>query len=237
MNTGITETRRLTEKIDGWLHDREGVLLYKTAQACVGKGVIVEVGSWKGKSTSWIGRGSKSGAGEKVFAVDPHIGSNEHQSGTGVWTFDEFKRNIKASGVEDVVVPIVKTSEEAARTFTEKIEFIFIDGAHEYEYVKQDFDVWYPKVIEGGLMAFHDTIGWPGPKKVVAEDIVRSRHFRNVRFAHSITIAQKVAANSVYDRVRSRYVMMLKSLYEAFHKTNPPKRIRTLAIDLLGMIQ
>jgi MMP 1-O-methyltransferase len=236
MNNGIAETRRLTQNIDGWLHDEEGKLLFNAARQCSGKGVIVEIGSWKGKSTSWLGHGSKAGAKTRIYAVDPHIGSQEHQVGGGVWTFEEFKRNIEASGVNDIVVPIVKTSEAAAKNFSERVEFVFIDGAHEYEAVKQDFDLWYPKVVEGGIIAFHDTIGWTGPKEVVKNDVVHSHHFRNVRFAHSITIAQKVAANTAIDRIRNRYVLFLKTVYELIHNMNPPKIVRTGVIRLFGFL-
>lgn len=237
MDPHLEETRALTQNLDGWLHDSEGELLYETAKSCSGRGVIVEIGSWKGKSTSWMGRGAKQGKRVKIFAVDPHVGSNEHQSGGKVWTFEEFKQNIKATRVEDIVIPLVTTSEEAAKELTDPVEFVFIDGAHEYEFVKQDFDLWFPKVIEGGTMAFHDTIGWIGPKKVVAENVARSESFKNMRFVHSITMAQKVQRNSTYDRIRNRYILFLKSLYEIIHNQNPPKVVRRLFIKVFSFIQ
>ncbi|MCS6951010.1 MAG: class I SAM-dependent methyltransferase, partial [bacterium] len=84
------ETRRellaLTEKVEGWLTVEEGELLYQLARACKGKGVIVEIGSFKGKSTIWLAKGSLAGAGVRVFAIDPHTGSEEHrQDGQPVW--------------------------------------------------------------------------------------------------------------------------------------------------------
>lgn len=237
MPSDLDETRALARSLDGWLHGSEGELLYETAKNCSGRGVIVEIGSWKGKSTSWIGRGSKQGKHTRVFAVDPHTGSNEHQSGSKVWTFEEFKQNIKTTGVEDIVIPLVKTSEEAAKEFTELVEFVFIDGAHEYEFVKQDFDLWFPKVIDHGIMAFHDTIRWAGPKTVVEENVARSNHFKNLKFVHSITIAQKVLQNSRLDRIRNRYVIFLKNLYEMVHNQNPPKVVRRFFIRLFSFLQ
>ena len=45
----------------GWMNDAEGLLLYQLARKCSGKGVIVEIGSWKGRSTIWLGHGSRDG--------------------------------------------------------------------------------------------------------------------------------------------------------------------------------
>lgn len=233
----IDITRDLAKPIDGWLHDYEGELLYTIAKNCAGSGVIVEVGSWKGKSTTWIGRGSRRGKSTKIYAIDPHVGSTEHQAGGKVWTFEEFVRNIKASGIDDIVVPMVKTSEDAAKEVAEPVEFVFIDGAHEYDFVKLDYELWYPKVITGGTMAFHDTIGWIGPKKVVSEDIAHSRHFRKMRFVHSITTAVKVPENSIFDRMHNRYVLLLKGLYEIIHNQNPPKIVRIFFIRFFLLLQ
>ena len=161
------EVIRLIEKMDGWLSTVEMGLLYDLAKNCKGNGVIVEIGSWKGKSTICLSKGSKRGNQVKIYAIDPHTGDSKQRERLGkVWTFEEFERNIKSVEDDDVVIPIVKTSEEAAENFKEPVELIFIDGAHEYELIKLDFNLWFPKVIEGGIMAFHDTTGRFGLKKL-----------------------------------------------------------------------
>lgn len=202
--------------VDGWLNPTEARLLYRLASQCKGRGAIVEIGSWKGKSTICLARGSLVGAKTKVHAVDPHTGSPEHSKAFGVvWTFDEFRRNIENAGMTEMVVPHVDFSDSAARKFDEPVEFIFIDGLHEYEGVKLDFDSWFPKVIEHGTMAFHDTTGWPGVLKVMKEDVFKSRHFRKVRFAKSIVHGEKVARNTWLERVENR-VMLCAFLTHAF---------------------
>jgi Methyltransferase domain len=35
--------------------------------------------------------------------------------------------------------------------------FIFIDARHDYESVREDFQVWAPKLAPDGAMAFHDS--------------------------------------------------------------------------------
>lgn len=210
----LTEIESRVATVDGWLNPAEGRLLYRLAKGCSGKGVIVEVGSWKGKSTIWLGHGSRDGHNLRIHAIDPHTGSPEHQqNAAGVWTFDEFQRNIQAAGVSDLVAPHVDYSVAAAKGFNEPVEFAFIDGQHEYEAVKADFEAWFPKVIEGGIIAFHDTTGWPGPRKVVADSLFKSPHFKNVRFVKSITYGVKTAQNSLWDRLVNRLNLCLFLTY------------------------
>ena len=233
----IEETKKFADKAEGWLSDREGEILYNLAKNCKGKGVIVEIGSWEGKSTIWIGSGSKNGNKVKIYAIDPHTGSSEHQKeNEKIWTFEEFKKNIKNAKVDDIILPLVKTSEEAAKNFNKPVEFIFIDGAHEYEFVKLDFDLWFPKVVNGGIMAFHDTISWKSPKKVVADYVYKSKHFKNVKFVDTITFAQKVEQNSLKDRLKNRYVLLLKNLYEFAGKLHLPKPIKKIGKKIVRAV-
>jgi hypothetical protein len=48
-------------------------------------------------------------------------------------------------------------SQEVAATFNLPIDFLFIDGDHSYDAVKTDWDGWYPKMVEGGIIALHDS--------------------------------------------------------------------------------
>ncbi len=207
------EIKKLLEKIDGWITDNELQLLFNLAKNCGGKGVIVEIGSWKGKSTICLASGSKIGSRTKVFAIDPHTGSKEHIVMFGkVNTFLEFKNNIKNAGVEDIVEPIVATSYETAKNFNKPIELIFIDGTHEYELVKLDFNLWFPKVINEGLMVFHDTMS-DGPKKVVNRYLYWGNRFKNVKFVDGITYAIKVDKVSFIDRVKNIFMYFILLFY------------------------
>jgi predicted O-methyltransferase YrrM len=210
-----SEVGKLAERVQGWLTDYEGALLYELARNCTGKGVIVEIGSWKGKSTIWLASGSKKGKKIKVYAVDPHTGSSEHRRAFGkIRTFEEFDRNLKEARVNDIVVPILATSAEAANVFKEPVELIFIDGSHEYEMAKLDFQSWFPKVVNGGIMAFHDSFRGTGPRRVVEESLCKSPNFRNLTFAGSIGFAEKVTSNSMGERFRNRFTVLLRGLYE-----------------------
>jgi len=202
--------------VDGWLHPKEARLLYRLASQCQGLGAIVEIGSWKGKSTICLARGSIAGHKTKINAIDPHTGSPEHSREFGVvWTFDEFRRNIEKAGVSEMINPHVDYADAVAKKFDEPVELIFIDGIHEYEGVKIDFDDWFPKVINHGVMAFHDSTCWPGVLRCVSEDVFKSRRFRKVRFARSIVYGEKVAQNTFFERVENR-IFHLAFLIHAF---------------------
>jgi MMP 1-O-methyltransferase len=194
----------LIKDVPGWLTDEEGEALFELAKGCTGRGVIVEIGSWKGKSTICLGLGSRAGEGVRIFAIDPHAD----------YRFGDFKSNVERAGIADLVTPIASLSQPAADGFDEPVELLFVDGSHEYDLVLEDFEKWVPKVVDGGWAAFHDTTWTAGPRKVVGQAIYRSRAFKDVRFVvGSLTVGRKVARNSLTDRAHSRYVLGVKTAF------------------------
>ncbi|MBP7146264.1 MAG: class I SAM-dependent methyltransferase [Acidobacteria bacterium] len=173
-------------EVEGWLTEREGEVLYHLARGCSGRGAIVEIGSYKGRSTVWLARGAMRGPGRQVIAIDPFLVSG----------FDEFKANLARTGTDNAVIPIVRTSDEALALVNEPIELLFIDGRHEYPYIARDMELWFPKVMEGGIMAFHDTTCWPGPRKVMEDCVHGSGLFTNIRLVDSVTFAEKRACGA-----------------------------------------
>jgi len=236
------EVNEIAKNIDGWVNEAEGEYLFETSRNCEGNGIILEIGSWKGKSTIYLGKGSQSGNKVKIYAVDPHTGSSEHIEEYGeVNTFDEFKKNIESAGLNNIITPVVKTSYDAFNMFDEPVEFVFIDGAHEYEQVKLDFELWFPRLIEGGKIAFHDSIGsYEGPRKVVKEYIYNSRNFKDVGFISSITFGTKVKENSLNDRIRNRIVHFfskIMGLTYAIRADKLPKPLKTIGFKILKFMQ
>jgi predicted O-methyltransferase YrrM len=199
-----TRVKPLMADIPGWLTDEEGEALYELARGCDGAGVIVEIGSWKGKSTVCLGLGSRAGNSVPVYAIDPHA---DHR-------FGDFKTNIERAGLADLVRPLASLSQAAADGFDEAIALLFVDGSHEYDLVLEDFEKWVPKVVDGGWVAFHDTTWTGGPRRVVGQGIYRSRRFKDARFViGSTTVARRVARNSLADRARNRYVLGIKTAF------------------------
>src|SRR5690242_18817410 len=181
----------LIADVPGWLTDEEGEALYELAKRCDGRGVIAEIGSWKGKSTICLGLGSRAGDNVRIYAIDPHAD----------YRFGDFKTNLELAGLTDLVTPIASLSQPAADDFHEPIELLFVDGSHEEALVREDFDKWVPKVVDDRWVAFHDTTWTAGPRRVVGDRVYRSHEFKDVRFVvGSTTIARKVAWNSFADR-------------------------------------
>ena len=120
----------LIADVPGWLTDEEGEALYELAKRCEGRGVIAEIGSWKGKSTICLGRGSLAGASVPIYAIDPHAD----------YRYGDFKANVDRAGIADLVRPVASLSQPAADDFDQPIELLFVDGSHEYELVLEDFE-------------------------------------------------------------------------------------------------
>jgi predicted O-methyltransferase YrrM len=133
----------------------------------------VEVGSYCGRSTIWLGAAARE-AGTVLFAVDHHRGSEENQEGwehhdTDVVdervgkmdTLPFFRRAVHDAGLEDVVVGVVGQSATVARHWSTPLGFLFVDGGHGDEPARRDYVTWTPHVAPGGTLAIHDV--FPDP--------------------------------------------------------------------------
>jgi predicted O-methyltransferase YrrM len=187
--------RLAAARVDGWLSEAQGAALFDAAAAATGRGAIVEIGSWKGRSTIWLAHGARL-AGQRLFAIDPHSHSREDASAR---TLDEFLRNLKDAGVEDVVEPMVMPSAEAATAVEGGVEVLFIDGDHSDTGASGDADRWLPRLIDGGTVLMHDvaTAGYTGPRRVFRQRICWSPEFDRVRRVGSMGIARRVGRRGV----------------------------------------
>jgi len=190
VNNEIEEARRFASEIDGWLSHAEGKLLYELAKNVPMGKAIVEIGSWKGKSTIWLAKGAEAGHRNKVFAIDPHRGSESHVSEGGGDTYPIFLVNLSKARVKDMVVPLVMTSSEAARYWQGSVGLLWVDGSHEYEDVKHDFLVWKQYLAFGAMVVLHDC-DKPGPASVAEEYSVNSNEFVITHRVDTILAARK----------------------------------------------
>jgi hypothetical protein len=97
--------------------------------------------------------------------------------GHGVLCSSEVGRSCYSSalnnlkGYESKIIWRVGKSSEVAKDINEPLDFVYIDGNHRYEYVKEDIEVYYPKIKLGGVIGGHDfKSGEPGVVKAVLEN-------------------------------------------------------------------
>ena len=149
----------------------EGDALYEAAMSAassVPNLPFVEVGSYCGRSTVWLG-GAARDAQRTLFAIDHHFGSEENQPGwewhdaslvdehTGrIDTLPHFRRTILGAGLTDSVATVVGDSWKISRSWTTPLAFLFIDGGHGVEPATRDYQGWTPHVAKGGVLAIHD---------------------------------------------------------------------------------
>jgi len=154
--------------VKGFLADDEAEALYTHALACSEQGPVLEIGSYCGKSTVFLGLACREND-STLFALDHHRGSEEHQQGEffhdpalyddgeGVMdTFKEFRRNIHNAGLNDTVVPIVAGSDAASRHWQTPLAMLFIDGGHSLDAALTDYRCWSSHLLRGGVLAIHD---------------------------------------------------------------------------------
>lgn len=193
--SSFEEVHSIAENIEGWLAEAEARLLYETVSNLKGDGAIVEIGSWCSKSLTYMTASAlKSGLCNKIFSVDPFLTSKDEPNGK----YEKFVENLKNNGIYDKITHIKEKSQIAGLSFDEKIEFLFIDGFHKYDAVKQDFELFYPKIVEGGYVAIHDITYYKGPFDLVME-LAQDNTFKVVSFCDSIILAQKVSMLSDVD--------------------------------------
>ena len=162
---------------EGMVHADECALLMQLA-ARVHEGVIVELGSYRGRSTVALALGSKRGARVPVHAVEPHARF------TGVLGAEfgpedrlAFERNIARSGADDLVQHIARHSEKAVEGWSQPIGLLWIDADHAYEAVRRDFSLWTRHLTPGGVVALDDsTVPGIGPYRVVQESLASGRY-------------------------------------------------------------
>lgn len=151
-------------------------------------GEIVEIGSFKGKSTVALSLGSKWISEKKrtIYAIDPFISNGYYRD-----YFNEFQNNILNYRLANYVTPIKKFSHEAIQNCPKSISALFVDGDHSYSGVKRDIELYAPKVVPGGFIAFHDYTVYPDVKRAV-DELCESREYVLVCDYDSLRLLRKL---------------------------------------------
>ena len=195
LDSVLGKAGKAAEPIPGFLGESEARLL-GTFAACVPRGgTIVEIGSFKGKSTVMLGTVAAHYVLGPLVAIDPHNFNNAeleaHRTSPDASSYNEFLQNLAATGVGDLVEVHRAYSTDIMSRWTRPISFLWIDGDHSYRGAKADFDGFARYLLPGGVVAFHDALHeFAGPIRVFVEDVLRSDRFGAAGFVQSIAWAQ-----------------------------------------------
>ncbi|MFI6095002.1 class I SAM-dependent methyltransferase [Lentzea sp. NPDC051213] len=194
----------------GFMPVDEGLALFDAVRDNLGGGVAVEIGSYCGKSTIFLGAAARL-TGGTIVTVDHHRGSEEHQPG---WeyhdpslvdpgsgqldTLSAFRRTIADARLEDHVVAVVGRSATVASLWRGPVNLLFIDGGHTDDAARADYEGWAPWIVAGGVLAVHDVFedprdGGQAPHRIFRR-AVDSGEFEQYQQKGSLRLLRRISA-------------------------------------------
>jgi predicted O-methyltransferase YrrM len=159
--------------VEGWLTGAQAERLHQRAAAVPADGRIVEIGSFRGRSTIVLA----------LVAIDPHIGSDRGpqeiaaQPELGQTDHEAFAANLSKAGVADRVRHVRKLSAAALGDVGGPIDLLWIDGAHRYAPARDDILMYGARVPAGGVLAIHDAFSSIGVTLALARCMFLSREW------------------------------------------------------------
>lgn len=195
------------DSIKGFLAHEEGLFLYELTKKYCLKNFAVEVGSYCGKSACYIGQACKENK-TYLMTIDHHRGSEEQQYGEEYFDPDEYNyekeivdtlptllKNIQKFQFEEVILPIVNSSELASKEIQNNIDLVFIDGSHTFESARKDYVSWKNKIRIGGILAIHDVYdseveGGQAPKEIYEKAL--SENFKLLKRVNSLVALLRI---------------------------------------------
>jgi predicted O-methyltransferase YrrM len=194
--------------VKGFLDPIEGEALYLYAKQYVRNNPCLEIGSYCGKSSVYLGSAVKEND-QKLYSIDHHKGSEEQQpgeeyfdsdlinaEGNGIDTLPFFLETIEKSKLDKFVIPIVSSSEEAYQDFTLNFDMVFIDGGHSEKAAQKDYELWSKRITKGGLLAIHDVFPNPEdggrPPYNIYRRALESGNFKKLEMIKTLGLLKKV---------------------------------------------
>ena len=195
-------------QVKGFLEKQEAESLYEFAKKYTSLGPCLEIGSYCGKSAIYLGAAVKEN-NQILYSIDHHKGSEEQQpgqeffdpdlldeTGKGINTLPSFLETLDKADLKDNVVPIVSSSVQASEVWSELLAMVFIDGGHSDQAANDDYDVWHPHIIQGGLLAIHDVFPNPEdggrPPFNIYTKAKESGLFKEVDMINSLALLEKL---------------------------------------------
>lgn len=206
---------REIEPVEGYLAPDEMRFLALLAACPTAQGEILEIGSFKGKSTIILAKAAALAGDDRVHAVDPMTAPSETDPDLGgdASSFEDFQKNIEAHEVAENVEFHQTFSYDLAETWDAPIRLLWIDGDHTYAGTKLDFDGFAPHLADGAIVAIHDVLHeFEGGIRVFMEDVLRSPNFGACGFCGSIAWAQFNSDAAKNEKFRDEKLALYKKL-------------------------
>jgi predicted O-methyltransferase YrrM len=168
--------------VEGWLSADQAERLRAAAARVQPPGRIVEIGSFRGRSTIVLRRAAAPGV--ELFAIDPHGGGDRGpqeigaDAARGEADHEAFHANLVAAGVDTDVRHVRRASEDALDEVEAPHDLLYVDGAHRYRPARADIESWGDRTAPGGTMLVHDAYNAVGVMLVQLRLLVPSRRWR-----------------------------------------------------------
>ena len=191
----VTQTLAAVADVEGWLTDDQARRLWDAAAAVRAPGRIVEIGSFRGRSTIVLASARREGV--EVVAIDPHGGGDRGpqeiapDAAQGEADHAAFLRNLTSAGVADRVRHVRLPSSAALDEVQGAIDVLYVDGAHRYGPARADVATWGARVVPGGTMLIHDAFNAIGVMLVQLDLLVLSRRWRYCGRAGSLAVYRR----------------------------------------------
>ncbi len=173
----------------------QGETLVDAARGCPDDGTIVEIGSFRGRSTIVLARAAAPSV--SIVAIDPHAGNDrgpQEIDGFAEEAADDhgvFVANLDAAGVTERVRHLRMFSDAALLEVDGSVDVLYIDGAHRYGPARADVRRWGDRVADGGTMLIHDSFSSIGVTAAILRELAFGSQFRYVGRSRSMTIYRK----------------------------------------------
>ena len=183
-----------TKKVSGIISIKEMRFLCLLAMMPTTAGEILEIGSFRGKSTIVLAKSIFNvNKLSKLYAVDPMVLSSttDPDYKSSLPLYDDFINNLQAHNVDSIVEFYKMKSEELGKSWNRRLRLLWIDGDHNYLGAKRDLETFLPFLNPGAIIAIHDVLHrFDGPVRIMAEHILLSNKFGAFGFCNSIGWAQ-----------------------------------------------
>jgi hypothetical protein len=186
----------LASEIPGWLTEAQAALLWDTTEELPTQPLVVEIGSHQGRSTIILATAVR-GAGGQVVAVDPFV---DGRLFGGSATRALFEENVARAGLTELVELLPEYSTRALPGWTRTIDYLYIDGKHDYWTVSSDLK-WTQHMPPGAPVLIHDCYSSIGVTLGILAHVLPSRRLTYEKRAGSLALF-RVAPPTVADRLR-----------------------------------